>query len=209
MRGEYVDGRDAKWERDDPRFRVLIFRGPDNAVTAMDIVDATIEEALESARALSNGHEHLWALALVDDLSRRERGLIWLSGMDYTRTPVTARDRQLRRQMQDRYLSARVRDGMPPVLPNGLRLIRVFPEWVHGWPLWENGTGEYHLDAGSLDISPELGSALFDWNDEWQDREYDQPLTDPDGWRRRGIALADRLQRELEGIAEVRPEFLW
>lgn len=44
MRGEYIHERDANWERDDPRFRVLVFRGPGNAVTAMDIEEATVEK---------------------------------------------------------------------------------------------------------------------------------------------------------------------
>lgn len=109
MRAEYVDERDATWDRDDPRFRVLVFKGADNAVTAIDLVEATIDDALDSARALSNRDEALWSLALVDDDSRGARGLIWLSGMDYNDTPITARQWRLRRQMQDRYLMAKTR----------------------------------------------------------------------------------------------------
>lgn len=135
MRGEYVDERDSAWERDDPRFRVLVFEGADSAVTAVDIIDATIEDALDSARALSHGDEDLWSLALVENDARGARGLIWLSGMNYNDTPRTARQWQLRRQMQDRYLMARSRTGRPVLLPNGLRLVRVFPEWASGWPL--------------------------------------------------------------------------
>lgn len=209
MRGEYIHERDANWERDDPRFRVLVFRGPGNAVTAMDIEEATVEEALKSARALSDADEHLWSLALVQDDGRGQRGLVWLSGMDYNQRPTSVRQWQLRRQMQDRYLTARRRTESPPLLPNGLRLIRMFPEWVRGWPLWEDGSDEYHLTALSLEISPDLGAALFDWNEEWLSRQEDEPLTDAEGWLRRGIALAEQLQSELDGIAEVRPEFLW
>jgi hypothetical protein len=106
-------------------------------------------------------------------------------------------------------LTARERDESPPLLPNGLRLIRVFPEWVSGWPLWEDGSDEYHLTALSLDISPELGAALFGWNEEWLSRQENEPLDDAEGWLRRGTALAEQLQIELDGIAEVRPEFLW
>ncbi|WP_322411174.1 hypothetical protein [Microbacterium invictum] len=110
--------------------------------------------------------------------------------------------------MQDRYLMAKSRTGQALLLPNGLRLIRVFPEWVSGWPLWESSTDEYRLDNGSLPITPELGRDLFDWNEEWLDRAEDQPLPNPDGWRARGFKLLQLLQKELEGIAEVRPEFL-
>ncbi len=51
MRGFSVDERDSTWERDDARYRLYVFEGPGNAVTTFDIVDATVEEALESARA--------------------------------------------------------------------------------------------------------------------------------------------------------------
>ncbi len=111
--------------------------------------------------------------------------------------------------MQSRYLSARTRRGLRPLLPNGMRLLRVFPEWASGWPIWEDFTDEYRLDIGSLDISPDLSSALFDWNEEWLTRQEDEPLTDPDGWRERGLLLVGQLQRELKGVAEVRPEFSW
>lgn len=209
MRGEYVDERDSTWERDDPRFRILVFKGPDNEVTAFDIVDATLDEALDSARALSNGDQYIWSLAIVDDDSHGARGLIWLSGMDYNDTPVTARQWQLRRQIQSRYLLARTKRGLQPLLPNGLRLLRVFPEWISGLPIWEDFTDEYRLDVSSLDISPDLGNALFDWNEEWLTRQVDEPLADPNGWRERGMLLVDQLQRDLNGVAEVRPEFLW
>ena len=208
MRGEYVDERDSAWERDDPRFRVYVFKGPGNAVTTVDIIDATIDEALDSARALSHGDEDLWSLALVENDARGRRGLIWLSGMDYNDTPCTAREWQRRRQMQDRYLRARSRTGRAPLLPNGMRLVRVFPEWVSGWPLWESFTDQYRLDSTSLTISVDLGDALYGWNEQWLSRREDEPLADPDDWETQGIALVGRLSRELEGVAEVRPEFL-
>ncbi len=208
MRGEYVDERDSAWERDDPRFRVLVFEGADSAVTAVDIIDATIEDALDSARALSHGDEDLWSLALVENDARGARGLIWLSGMNYNDTPRTARQWQLRRQMQDRYLMARSRTGRPVLLPNGMRLVRVFPEWVSGWPLWESFTDHYRLDSTSLTISVDLGQALYAWNEQWLSRREDEPLADAGEWEAQGIALVSRLSHELEGVAEVRPEFL-
>lgn len=64
MRAEAV-GVDAFRYDTDPRFRVFVFGVPEVAVT--DILDATVEEALESARALSNGDQALWALANVVD----------------------------------------------------------------------------------------------------------------------------------------------
>lgn len=102
MRSEHVDERDSAWERDDPRFRVFVFKGADKEVTATDITGGTVEDAMESARALSNDNEHLWSLAVVVDEVDGARGLIWLSGMDYNSAPSTARQWQLRRQMQNR-----------------------------------------------------------------------------------------------------------
>jgi hypothetical protein len=208
MRGELVDERDSSWESHDPRFRILVFEGARNAVRAVDIVDASVDDAFESARALSEGDRRLWSLALVTDDRQGGRGLVWLSGMDYNDAPVTAKQWALRRQMQNRYLMAKVQRRQPPLLPNGLRVIRVFPEWVSGLPLWESFTDQYHLDPGSLDLSHELSAALFAWNEEWLSRSEDEPLADPRGWRRRGLRLVGQLQAELDGVAEIRPEFL-
>lgn len=206
MRGFPAEERDSTWERDDARYRLYVFKGPDNAVTTIDVVEATIEQALESAMALSNGDEHLWSLALVENDSRGMRGLIWLSGMDYNDPPSTAWEWQRQRQMQDRYLIAKNRRGEPTVLPNGLRLIRVFPEWVSGWPLWENFTEDYRRTGPDLGLTRELSDALFDWNEVWLARHEDDPL--PAGWEDEGHRLVTQLRSELDGVAEVRPEFL-
>lgn len=202
----YVDERDSTWERDDARYRLYVFEGADNEVTTLDILDATIEQALECALAMSNGDEKLWSLALVESDSRGMRGLIWLSGMDYNDTPSSPREWQRRRQMQDRYLMAKHRRGVPPTLPNGLRLIRVFPEWVSGWPLWENFTDDYRRTGPDLGLDPALSQALYDWNESWLDRQVDDAV--PSGWHKRGESLARQLQVELAGLAEIRSEFL-
>ena len=206
MRGFPVDERDSTWERDDARYRLYVFKGAGNSVTTIDIVEATIEQALESALALSNGDEHLWSLALVENDSRGMRGLIWLSGMDYNDPPSTAWEWERRRQMQDRYLMAKSRRGEPAVLPNGLRLIRVFPEWVSGWPLWENFTDEYRRTGPDLGLTQQLSDALLEWNRTWLARQEDDPV--PTGWEDEGNRLVARLRSELDGIAEVRPEFM-
>lgn len=206
MRAFPMDERDSTWERDDARYRVYVFEGPGNAVTTVDIVGATIERALETAHALSDGDTHLWSLALVEDDSRGMRGLIWLSGMDYNDSPGSAREWERRRQMQDRYLAARSARSERPVLPDGLRVIRVFPEWVEGWPLWESFTDDYRLTGQSLGLTPDLSRALHDWNETWLARPVDSPV--PMGWEEEGQSLVRRLRVELDGVAEVRPEFL-
>lgn len=206
VRGFHVDERDSTWERDDARYRIYTFEGPSNAVTTFDLEDATIEEALEAADALSAGDEKLWSLALVENDSRGLRGLIWLSGMDYNDPPGSAREWQRRRQMQDRYLMGRARRGDAITLPNGRRLIRVFPEWASGWPLWESFTEQYRLTGPDLGLTPELSKALHDWNEAWLSRGVEDPV--PEGWEERGRELLIQLRSELEDIAEVRPEFL-
>lgn len=206
MRAFPVDERDSTWERDDARYRIYTFEGPGNAVDTRDLVEATIEEALKFALGLSNDNELLWSLALVEDDSRGMRGLIWLSGMDYNDTPSSPRERQRRRQMQDRYLMAKRRRGLPPVLPNGLRLIRVFPEWGSGLPLWESLTGLHRLTGADLGLTPALSEALFEWNEMWLARSEDDPT--PAGWQERGEQLMLQLRAELDGVAEVRPDFL-
>lgn len=206
MRGFAVDERDSTWERDDPRFRLYAFDGPDNAVTTVDILDATVEEALEVARTMSDDDARLWSLALVEDDRRGMRGLIWLSGMDYNDPPGSAREWTRRRHMQDRYLMAAVRRGAAPLLPNDLRVIRVFPEWGSGWPLWESFTDAYRLTGDDIGLTEDLSTALYEWNEAWCARGLDDPV--PEGWEEQGVLLTDRLRAELSGIAEVRPEFL-
>lgn len=206
VRGYFVDERDSAWERDDARYRIYTFEGAANAVTTFDLEGATLEEALETAAVMSGDDERLWSLALVEEDARGLRGLIWLSGMDYNDPPDSGREWQRRRQMQDRYLLARSRRGDSNVLPNGLRLIRVFPEGVSGWPLWESFSEDYHLTGSDLGLSSELSRALYEWNDVWQSREVDGPV--PEGWEERGRVLVAQLRSELAGVAEVRPEFL-
>lgn len=206
MRAFAVDERDSAWERDDARFRVYTFEGPGNAVVTLDLVDATIEQALEFARGASNDNELLWSLAMVEDDSRGLRGLIWLSGMDYNDLPSRRGEWQRRRQMQDRYLLARSRRGLHPVLPSGQRLIRVFPEWGSGLPLWESFTEAYRRTGADLGLTTALSDALFEWNEIWMARPENDPV--PAGWRDRGEQLVPQLRAELDGAAEVRPEFL-
>ena len=148
----------------------------------------------------------LWSLALVEDDSRGMRGLIWLSAMDYNDTPGSPREWQRRRQMQERYLQSKRRRGLPPVLPNGLRLIQVSPEWGSGLPLGESFTVDSRPSGADLGLTTALRDALFDWNETWQARSKGEPV--PAGWRERGEQLIGQLRAELDGIAEVRPEFL-
>lgn len=206
MKGETVDVHDTMWESSDARYRVFVYSGADAAVTAVDIVDASLRDVMDSTRALAENDRNLWSLALVvDEPAPRGRGLVWLSGMDYRRAPASAVEWRMRAEMQNRYLSARKRRGEQVVLPNGLRVVRLFPEWGVTWPLWESFTDNYPMDAAALGLSSALAADLAAWNDRWQDRDETEP--DPPGWYEDGWPLYRRLQAELDGVAEVRPDF--
>ncbi|TXK05793.1 hypothetical protein FVP60_02045 [Microbacterium mitrae] len=193
-------------QRNDTRFRLVLFADATLEVTAYDISGASLEFALDAARQLSRHDEVMWALAVVDQESAVEPALLWISGSDYSQTPKTPNQWRHRRDMQDRYLMAKSRRRLPLLLPDGRRSIRMFAEWGRLWGLWESFSESYVLDPSSLGLSAELGDELYAWNDAFNDREVDDPL--PSSWRDEGLALYDRLQRELAGVAEVRPEFL-
>ncbi len=211
-----VDERDSSWESDSAVFRIYVFEGAANAVSTFDVVDATVEEALEAARVQSDDNRRLWSLALVHNDGRAGRGLIWLSGNDYNDVPSpveTAAYWRARGTMQTRYLQARSLAGESVVLPTGERSIRMFPEWSVDLPLWESFTDNYPVARGSLAVPGDLEKALAEWNQGWQ------VLADPDrsavtsedewaAWHDQGRALLAHLRSALAGRAEVRPEFL-
>ncbi len=214
MRVNEVDERDSSWEIDAPRFRIYVFEGAANAVSTFDIHDVSVEEALDAARVQSGHDQHLWSLALVHDDGRAGRGLVWLSGNDYNDNPAPVDDAnywRARGAMQNRYLRARAQAGEPVVLPTGERLIRFFPEWGTDLPLWESFTENYPIGRGGLPLPAELEADLTTWNERWRElsgtREPDPEPGWPE-WEREGVRLRVRLQRALDGIAEVRPEFI-
>lgn len=109
--------------------------------------------------------------------------------------------------MQDRYLLAKSGFAAPKVLPTGLRLIRMFGEWVDCWGIWESFTDNYPCHPSALGLSTSLAADLYAWNDANGARSLDDPL--PRTWRLEGELLYERLQAEIDGVAEVRPEFLF
>ncbi|RXZ71425.1 hypothetical protein [Agromyces albus] len=204
MRVFEVDERDSTWESDRARYRLYLFEGPGNAVTTLDLLDAQIHDVLEAA-ALAGKDDKLWAIALVVDESTAGRGLIWLSGMDYNDTPVTAPQWRARATMQNRYLMAKHSRGQPPLLPDGRRVIRVFPDHGHRWPLWENFTDKYAMEPSDYNLSKPLSEGFRRWYDEWERRGID--WRPDDTWKEEGLRLVQSLQAEVVAFAEVRPEF--
>jgi hypothetical protein len=216
MRTFEVDERDSSWEIDTPRFRIYVFKGAANAVSTFDVVDATVEEALEAARVQSEGDRHLWSLALVHDDGRAGRGLTWLSGNDYNDVPAAVETDaywRARSTMQNRFLIARSRAHEPVVLPTGERAIRFFPEYGVDLPLWESFTDNYPVERGELSLPLQLEDALVAWNERWCSLVGLDPSTAAardqwDNWHREGLALLTLLRSALSGRAEVRPEFV-
>ncbi|MFE5409333.1 hypothetical protein [Microbacterium sp. NPDC056569] len=204
MRGIQVDERDSSWESHEPRYRIYVFDGAGSAVTTVDLVDASLKDVEWSATTLA-GDDRLWSVALVVDDSVHGRGLIWLVGGDYNSPPKSPREWRMRAEMQDRLLSHRSRKNLPLTLPDGRRVIRLFPDWGREWPLWESFSEQYTLDAEDLPLSRELAADLHEWNAVWQARDETEPV--PDAWIEHGRQLHARMQTELDAVAEVRPDF--
>ena len=59
--------------------------------------------------------------------------------------------------------------------------IRMLPEWVSGWPLWENYADVYRPTGTDLGLSRALSDALYAWNEVWLSR---QEAPEPAGWGR-------------------------
>lgn len=199
-----VDERDMMFKRHDTRYRLFLYEGPENAVSVYEISECSVEGALEAAEMMSRGDELLWSLAVV--VESPGPGLIWVSGNDYNAgSQRDIKELQHRWRMQNRYLRAKLRRGEQPLLPNGLRCIRMFPEWSVDLPLWESFSEHYPCEPGELPIPTDLEQALMDWNREWQSHAESGSL--PISWAENGWGLHRRLQTVLNGFAEVRPEF--
>lgn len=192
------------WEDHHARFRLFVFDGPGNAVVALDFVDAQIDEVLEAARSAGD-HDKLWSIALVVDGPEADRGLIWVSGMDYNDTPTTDAESRSRAKMQDRYLMSKAARGETPLLPDGRRVIRVFPDHGHRWPLFENFTDQYAMTPSDSGLSERLTGGLRKWYDEWERHGID--WAPDEAWLSAGQGLIETMRIEVWGFAEVRPEF--
>ncbi|MCI2959282.1 hypothetical protein MN032_16465 [Agromyces atrinae] len=86
-----------------------------------------------------------------------------------------------------------------------MREIRLFPEVVTDWPLWDDEGDDTSAEA--LGLSPQLAERLIRWNDMWQTGR--DPIR---GWRRESDRLAWEAERprlvralaaELRGVATV------
>ncbi len=161
MCAEPVDEWNSSWKVDDARYRIYLFDGPGYAVTTIDVLDASVEEALGAALIESGNNRRLWSLAPVyDDGDGAGLGLVWLSGNDYNLPPDPRWDSaaywRARGGMQSRYLMARAQVGELVVSPSGERSLHMFPEWSVNLLLWESFTDNYPVARGALLLSAEL-----------------------------------------------------
>ena len=47
------------------------------------------------------------------------------------------------------------------------RVLRVFFDWGHVWPLWENGSEKYAMEPSDYGYSPALTEVLQQWQQAW------------------------------------------
>lgn len=60
------------------------------------------------------------------------------------------------------------------------RILRVFPDWGHRWPLWETGTASYANTPELYGLSPEVTAGLRAWHDDWEQHfDIDTGWPDP------------------------------
>ncbi|WP_090591538.1 hypothetical protein [Auraticoccus monumenti] len=199
---------DVPWQSDERTFRICVFEGADSRLSTFDYSRTSLTTVLEQCAWRSDEEARLWALAVVVQTSAGEPGgLVWLSGTDYRTRPSRPSGWRARREMQDRYLAARTRRGEAPLLPDGRRLIRMFFDHGRTLPLWETFTDHYTIERGALPLTPGLERDLATWQETWEDRSPDPAPGDDETFLTTAWALHARLERELEDIAEVRPDF--
>lgn len=94
------------------------------------------------------------------------------------------------------------------------RLIRVFPDYGHEWPLWENTTAThdygYTMSPSDYGLSSELTDRIRAWYDFWDehqdfDRDWDSP-EDKVYWIAEGKDIAASIRAQVKDFADVRLE---
>jgi hypothetical protein len=96
------------------------------------------------------------------------------------------------------------------------RVIRVFPDWGHEWPLWEDSSptreSTYTMEPSDYGLSEVLTAELRRWYYDWERcvRPFDRPswIGPPtaEGWEATGRLIADKLQAEVASFARVHYE---
>lgn len=97
-----------------------------------------------------------------------------------------------------------------PALPDR-RVIRLFPDYGHRWPLWENDRpghpSKYTMVPSDYGLSKELTAKLRAWYDAWDaENLYENGWSSPANelaWKNEGAHLAEQLSDEVKAFADV------
>jgi hypothetical protein len=91
------------------------------------------------------------------------------------------------------------------------RLIRVYPDYGHEWPLWEDETATHDFGTTMAPSDYGLSSKLTDriraWYDFWDehqdwDRDWDSP-EDQIYWMNEGTDIAASIRAQVREFADV------
>jgi hypothetical protein len=91
------------------------------------------------------------------------------------------------------------------------RTIRLFPDYVHPWPLWEDPDGP--MEPEDFGLSQSLTESLSAWHQFWEEHHapyegWDQP-ENKIWWDTEGRDIAGRLGAEVAPFADVSYEGYW
>jgi len=91
------------------------------------------------------------------------------------------------------------------------RMIRMFPDYGHRWPLWESSTAEsptkYTMEPTDFELSQHLTQRLRSWYDTWDaENLFESDWSSPRNeklWKEEGASIAEELRAEVKAFADV------
>lgn len=91
------------------------------------------------------------------------------------------------------------------------RVIRMFPDYGHRWPLRENSTAEqltkYTMEPADFGLTQSLTLRLRIWHDAWDaENLYVGGWSSPENetaWNMEGGSIAEHLREEVRAFADV------
>ncbi|WP_153038810.1 hypothetical protein [Rathayibacter tanaceti] len=81
------------------------------------------------------------------------------------------------------------------------RVLNIFPEWGHDWPIWEAGVSHDGSDADDLELPASLRQEISEWYREWAEKT--RPMIGWDNhddrtrWVQHGNALFDQVEKSV------------
>lgn len=83
-----------------------------------------------------------------------------------------------------------------------VRVLRMFVDYGHQWPLWETGSDKYTMEPADYDLSEELTGELRLWWDDWDINgshpDHGWPSEEHSKrWFNTGFSLARQLAAEV------------